>query len=199
MAPQTQFKLTPLLTAHGVVGGITAAIPTRGAPFGVLAVFATRPGVHPDEVQFLLTAANTIGMAAERRRAEAGHAKAGLLCEGKSQSRPGVVRRRLDQLFQCRRAKSSPARVGQNASAGNSAGGGEEIAAECLAATGHSRANLETKIGDRTISWSFHPVLSSNVVHCYGEDITDALESGGPTFAVAKDGIRRPARRRRGA
>ncbi len=49
-----------------------------------------------------------------------------------------------------------------------------EIAAVCLQ-SGTSRANLETRISDRTISWSFYPVLSSNVVHCYGEDITTRL------------------------
>jgi signal transduction histidine kinase/CheY-like chemotaxis protein len=49
-----------------------------------------------------------------------------------------------------------------------------EIAGGCLH-SGASRANQETKIGDHTISWSFHPVLSSNVVHCYGEDITTRL------------------------
>jgi nitrogen-specific signal transduction histidine kinase/CheY-like chemotaxis protein len=35
---------------------------------------------------------------------------------------------------------------------------------------------VETKLDNRTLSWSFHPLLSSNVVHGYGEDITARLD-----------------------
>jgi two-component system, cell cycle sensor histidine kinase and response regulator CckA len=38
-----------------------------------------------------------------------------------------------------------------------------------------SKLRLETKIDDRTFSWSFHPVLPSNVVHCYVEETTSRL------------------------
>ncbi len=48
------------------------------------------------------------------------------------------------------------------------------IVRDCLA-SGRSRLNLQTKIGERTYSWSFHPMLSSGVVHCYAEDITNSL------------------------
>jgi two-component system cell cycle sensor histidine kinase/response regulator CckA len=41
--------------------------------------------------------------------------------------------------------------------------------------TGKSRVRLESKIEGRTFSWSFHPVASSQVVHCYVEDITERL------------------------
>ena len=34
---------------------------------------------------------------------------------------------------------------------------------------------LETQIAGRTFSWSFHPVLPSEVVHCYVEDTTERL------------------------
>jgi len=33
----------------------------------------------------------------------------------------------------------------------------------------------ETKLDGRTLSWSFHPVTGSRVVHCYVEDITERL------------------------
>ena len=52
------------------------------------------------------------------------------------------------------------------------------IVRECLA-TGQSKVRLETKIAGRTFSWSFHPVLPSNVVHCYVEDITERLNLEG--------------------
>lgn len=50
----------------------------------------------------------------------------------------------------------------------------KKIIRECLV-SGRSKMNLETKTGDRTFSWSFHPMLASFVVHCYAEDITSRL------------------------
>jgi two-component system cell cycle sensor histidine kinase/response regulator CckA len=37
------------------------------------------------------------------------------------------------------------------------------------------RTHHETRIAGRTLSWSFHPVAASRVVHCYVEDITERL------------------------
>jgi two-component system cell cycle sensor histidine kinase/response regulator CckA len=48
------------------------------------------------------------------------------------------------------------------------------LARECLS-TGQSKVNVETSINGRTLSWSFLPILANQVVHCYGEDITDRL------------------------
>ncbi len=171
---QSQFQLTPLLAAHGVVGGITAAIPTRGLPFGVLAVFTTRKRVFtPDEVQFLLSAANTIGMAAERRRAEVGMQKLAsfvkenpnpaleISADGSITYLNGAAERLAQAVGRTHPREILPPEV-------------SDIAAGCLQ-SGSSRSNLEIKIADRTISWSFHPVLTSRVVHCYGEDITTRL------------------------
>jgi signal transduction histidine kinase/ActR/RegA family two-component response regulator/HAMP domain-containing protein len=174
IAAQTKYTLPPLLAAHGVAGGITAAIPTRGLPFGVLGVFTTQKRVFtPDEVQFLLSAANTIGMAAERRRAEAAMQKLAsfvkenpnpaleISADGSITYLNGAAERLAQTVGRAHPREILPPDV-------------SEIAAGCLR-SGAGRPNLETKIGDRTISWSFHPVLSSNVVHCYGEDITTRL------------------------
>jgi len=71
-ASETVFRKTPLLTEHGVIGGVTIAIPTRGQPFGVLCAFtAHRREFTGDEVQFLLAVANAIGTAADRLNLEA--------------------------------------------------------------------------------------------------------------------------------
>jgi signal transduction histidine kinase/CheY-like chemotaxis protein len=174
VSAQTKYQLGGFLSAHGVVSGVTAAIPTRGLPFGVLAVFSTRQRVFtPDEVQFLLSAANTIGMAAERRWAEAAMQKLAafvkenpnpaleLNADGKITYLNAAVEK-LTQAVGC----SQPGEI-LPADAG-------EIAASCLQ-SGTSSANRETRIGNHTINWSFHPVLSSHVVHCYGEDITARL------------------------
>src|SRR6266566_5228878 len=48
------------------------------------------------------------------------------------------------------------------------------IARECLSA-GQNRLRQEVNIKGRTITWSFFPVISSQVVHCYGADVTDML------------------------
>ncbi|MGC8743583.1 MAG: PAS domain S-box protein [Verrucomicrobiia bacterium] len=47
-----------------------------------------------------------------------------------------------------------------------------EIVRHCLA-TGQSWLRMEARIGERTISWSFFPIVQNNIVHCYGSDITD--------------------------
>lgn len=49
-----------------------------------------------------------------------------------------------------------------------------EVVRECLA-SGQSRLQLQTFVGQRTLSWSFFPIPGSNVVHCYATDLTERL------------------------
>jgi two-component system, cell cycle sensor histidine kinase and response regulator CckA len=46
------------------------------------------------------------------------------------------------------------------------------IARECLAA-GQKRLREEVSLCGRTITWSFFPISASQVVHCYGFDVTE--------------------------
>jgi two-component system, cell cycle sensor histidine kinase and response regulator CckA len=48
------------------------------------------------------------------------------------------------------------------------------VARECLR-LGQSRAAQEVSIGGRTLSWSFFPIVASQVVHCYGTDVTERI------------------------
>ena len=48
------------------------------------------------------------------------------------------------------------------------------IVRDCLT-TGQKKLRQEVIIHNRTISWSFFPVVAGQVVHCYGADITDML------------------------
>ena len=48
------------------------------------------------------------------------------------------------------------------------------IVSECFA-SGVKRLGEQVVIAQRTISWSFFPVPGSNVVHCYGAEITEML------------------------
>ncbi len=46
------------------------------------------------------------------------------------------------------------------------------IVRECLA-TGQSKLRIQTVIKNRAISWSFFPIQTIGVVHCYAGDVTD--------------------------
>jgi two-component system, cell cycle sensor histidine kinase and response regulator CckA len=48
------------------------------------------------------------------------------------------------------------------------------IVRDCLT-TGQKKLREEVVINNRTITWSFFPVIASQVVHCYGADVTDML------------------------
>ena len=48
------------------------------------------------------------------------------------------------------------------------------IVRQCLAST-ENKLREETVVNGKTISWSFFPISSGNVVHCYGSDITERL------------------------
>lgn len=49
------------------------------------------------------------------------------------------------------------------------------IVAGCLA-TGQPRLRMETKHGKHTLSWSFYPIATERVVHCYVGEITERLQ-----------------------
>ena len=49
-----------------------------------------------------------------------------------------------------------------------------EIVRSCLE-TGQTKLRQEVCISGRTLTWSFFPVVASQVVHCYGADVTDVL------------------------
>jgi len=48
------------------------------------------------------------------------------------------------------------------------------IAQECLR-LGHSKLSQQIQLNGRTLTWSFFPIIASQVVHCYGADITERL------------------------
>jgi hypothetical protein len=50
------------------------------------------------------------------------------------------------------------------------------VVRNCLA-LGQSRLRYETRLGGRTLSWSFYPISASGVVHCYASDITERKRS----------------------
>jgi two-component system cell cycle sensor histidine kinase/response regulator CckA len=49
-----------------------------------------------------------------------------------------------------------------------------QIAKDCLA-SGQNRLRVEVVVAGHTLTWSFFPVVASQVVHCYGTDVTDVV------------------------
>jgi PAS domain S-box-containing protein len=68
---ETRFSGPPLLHEHGVVSGMSVIIPTSEGPYGILGAHTkTRRSFSKDEVNFLKSVANVLGMMIERERTE---------------------------------------------------------------------------------------------------------------------------------
>lgn len=171
---EKRFQKPQLLEQHGIVCGVTVAISTRQLPFGVLGVHTTKPRQFTgDEVHFLLSVATSLGMAVERTRAEASLQKLAIFAQlnpnpAMELAADGTVTYFNDAALKLAFSVGKdhprdvlPERV-------------TEIIGRCLA-SGNSHPQMETKVAQRTLNWSFHPVDLSGVVHCYVEDITDRL------------------------
>jgi signal transduction histidine kinase/ActR/RegA family two-component response regulator len=171
---ETRFHGSALLLEHGVVSGMTVAISGRGHAFGVLGAHtAQRRRFNEDEVHFLLAVATVLAMAVERNRAEAELQK--LAAFAKLNPNPAMELTRDGTITYSNDATLKlAAAVGQEHPRGLLPGNIAWMAQTCLA-TGQSLLRVETQMAGRTLSWSFHPVLASQVVHAYGEDITDRL------------------------
>ena len=52
--------------------------------------------------------------------------------------------------------------------------GADSLARDCLR-SGQSKLRQENCVKGRTLSWSFFPITASQVVHCYGADITERI------------------------
>ena len=165
---------SPFLAEHGVVSGITVAIPTRGRPFGLLGVYTTNQRkFNTDEVQFLQASATAIGLSVERKRADAELQKLAAFVQlnpnaAMELNSHGTITYSNDAALQLALAvqRSRPAEILPPDL--------NHIISECLA-TSQSKVRQERVLEGRTLSWSFHPVMPSGVVHCYIEDITDRL------------------------
>ena len=171
---ETQFIVPQIFSEHGINASIAVAIPTRGRPFGVIGAHTTRHhDFTPDEMQFLMAVATVVGMAVERKRADAEIEKVASFAklnpaatmEFTENGAMSYFNDAAQQLALSVRKKHPrdvlPPEI-------------NSIVHDCLA-TGRSRMRLETEMNGRTFSWLFHPVLPSHVVHCYVDDITDRL------------------------
>ncbi len=171
---ESRLAASPFLAEHGVVSGITVAIPTHDRPFGLLGVYTTHPHkFNNDEVQFLQACATAIGLSVERKRADAELQKLAAFVRLNPNAAMELNAHRTITYFN-EAAQQLAVAVQRGRPAEILHPDLDRIIGECLA-TGQSKVHQECVIEGRTLSWSFHPVLPSNVVHCYIEDITDRL------------------------
>ncbi len=171
---ETRFQAPPLLTEHGVVSGVSVVIATRQRPYGVLGAHTARARKFTgEEAHFLMSVATALAMAAERSRAEAELQKLAAFAQLNPNAAlelapDGTITYFNDAALKLALSgKKAHPRAVLPANV-------VEIVQSSLA-TGRSRMRLETKFEGRTLSWSFHPVAASHVVHCYVQDITDQL------------------------
>ena len=175
---ETQFAAIPLFIEHGIIGGITAAIPTRGRPFGVIGVHTPqRRDFTADEMQFLTAMATTLGIAIERKHAEAEMEKLAAFAKLSPAATMEFAANGTINYFNDA-AQQLASSVRKNHPRDVLPAEINDIIRECLA-VGRSEMRLETQMSGRTFSWLFHPVLPSRVVHCYVEDITERLKLEG--------------------
>jgi signal transduction histidine kinase/ActR/RegA family two-component response regulator/HAMP domain-containing protein len=171
---ETRISASPFLAEHGVVSGVTVAIPTHDRPYGMLGIYSThRRKFNSDEVQFLMAAATAIGLAVERKRADAELQKLAAFVQLNPNAAMELNVNGTITYFN-EAAQQLAASVSRNHPNEVLPPDIDRIIRECLA-SGQSKVRLETKMDGRTFSWSVHPVLPSNVVHCYVEDITERL------------------------
>ena len=174
LSTDTRFRGSSLLVDHAVVSGVAVAIAGHGQAFGVLGAYTARKrSFTEDEIHFLFSLATVLAMAVERIRSEAETQKLAAFAQlnpnpALELNGDGAVTYSNDAALNLARS------VGQDDPRPILPSNAQAIARHCLE-TRQSKLNLQTLYQGRTLSWSFHPVSASQVVHCYVQDITDQL------------------------
>jgi len=168
------FIAPSLLLEHGILSGACVAIATRHRPYGVLGVYTNvARNYSEDEVQFLMAVANVLGMAAERTRTEGEIQKLAAFAQlnpnpAMELTPDGNITYFNDTALKLALSvhEDHPrAILPQNIGL---------MLKRCIE-EGIPKLEYTTRIDGHTLSWSFHPVAASRVVHCYVEDITEKL------------------------
>jgi len=169
-----RFRGSSLLTNHKVVSGVTVAIAGQEQAFGVLGAYTKRPRTFTeDEVHFLFSIATVLAMAVERIRVETELQKLAAFAQLNPNPALELTSDGAITYFNNAALKLSRS-VGRDHPRELLPDNVQEIVQNCLKA-GRSVLDLSTVLEKRSLSWSFHPVAASHIVHCYVEDITDRL------------------------
>jgi signal transduction histidine kinase/ActR/RegA family two-component response regulator len=169
-----RFIASPFLLEHGVVSGITVAVAGHGRAFGLLGAHTSRRrNFTEDEVHFLLAVATLLAMAVERNRADDELQKLAVFAQLNPNPAMELTAEAAMTYFNDAALKLALS-MGLDNPQGILPPEITEIVRACLE-TRKSQLRIETQTQGRTFSWSFHPVLSSQVVHAYVEDVTERL------------------------
>src|SRR5688572_23636244 len=160
MRQERRFIAPNILLENSVVSGICLVIATRRRPYGILGVYTTKPREFTgDEVQFLLAIANSIGMAAERRQTEAELQKLAAFAQLNPNPAMELAADASITYFNDT-ALQLAISVNQDHPSGILPSDVTAMVTSCLSEN-ICYTRHETKIGGRTLSWSFHPVPAS--------------------------------------
>jgi signal transduction histidine kinase len=174
LPPEKSFTHPPFFTDHGVVSTVCTVITGGTWPYGLLTVASTRiRKFSEDELHFLLAVATIIAMAVQRRHSETELQRQA----GFAQFNPNPVMEfaadgRLNYFNEA--AMHMANTLGHAHPQDFLPPDLKFIVSEALA-TGQSKLRHETRHGTRTLSWSFFPITTHGVVHCYAGDITERL------------------------
>ncbi len=171
---EKRFRGSSLLADHGVVSGVTVAIAGHGQSFGVLGAHTSRRrSFTEDEIHFLFSLATVLAMAVERIRSEQDLQKVAAFAQ--LNPNPALELNPDGAVTYFNQAALKLARsIGLDNPRPILPPNSDEIVRHCLE-TCQSKLSLQTVYQERTLSWAFHPVSASQVVHCYVQDITEQL------------------------
>jgi signal transduction histidine kinase/HAMP domain-containing protein len=171
---ETRFRGSPLLVDHGVLSGVCVAISGFGQAFGLIGAYTGRKRTFTeDEIHFLFSLGTVLAMAVERIRTEIRLQKLAAFAQLNPNPAMEITAEGAITYFNAA-AQKLAASVNQSHPAAILPANIQEILCECLESR-QSLVDLEAQICGRTLAWSFHPVASEQVVHCYVADITDRL------------------------
>ncbi len=161
------------LGTHGVFSGISVAIASPERTYGVLGAYSGRARQFTgDDVQFLVAVANAIASAVDRQNAEAALRKlAGFV---QLYPNPAMEITPNGTITYANDATLKLAAAVDRAHSRELLPPNYAMTVSACLESGQTQTRQEVVAG-RTLSWAFHPVKESRVVHCYGEDITERL------------------------
>ncbi len=171
---ETRFRVAPFLIEHGIKSGMTVAISGNGRAYGALGAHTAQSRkFSEDEIHFLLAVATVLAMAVEQNRTDAELQK--LAAFAQLNPNPAMELQRDGTITYFNQAALKLAlSVGQNSPRAILPAPTAQIVQTCLIMDMSAR-RVENQMAGRTFSWSFHPVHGTEIVHAYGEDITDRL------------------------
>jgi signal transduction histidine kinase/CheY-like chemotaxis protein len=171
---ERRFRAPDRLHQSGVVSALNVAVVAQNEPYGVLGAYSLRPrSFTEDEVHFLLAIANVLSGALERKHAEAELLKVATFA--RLNPNPALELAADGSILYCNDAALHlAARLHREHPRDILPANIADLVRKCLGSR-KPVLRLETKNEGRTLSWSFHPMPQSAVVHCYVEDSTERL------------------------